>query len=234
MSHSERKASVTEWRNALPGVVLQFFWRYFTIGTRVLAMALFASVFTWYIFIFCGIHYVIVFTWILLQNTSFFLDENNKRKPCAEFLFDIVVAWIHLYCFFNVKEGHTRIRYIIFYTIVYVENLILTFSWFIKTQTDDLPYHTPALLLVVIGFWVGMFFMLLYYLRFHPNDYPLVHEEKKIRFWIPCSELLHGSDMHNTPVKDHGVKKKDRVEINDNASISTFEPREQLAYNTSV
>ncbi|CAD5117922.1 DgyrCDS6667 [Dimorphilus gyrociliatus] len=229
ISQPERKSSVTECGNAFPGIILQFGWRYFTIGTRVLAMALFASAFTWYIFVFCGVHYVIVLTWILYQNTSFFQDEKGERRRCAEFFFDVVVAWIHLYCFFNVTEGHTRLRYAMFYTLVYIENLILTFFWFISSQTNDLPYHLPALLVVVLGFWIGITFMLLYYLRFHPNDYPLVHEGKKIRCWIPCSELIH-NEMHDVPIQDHGVKKKDRVSISDDTSVTTFERRERIDY----
>lgn len=150
---------------SLSAAVLQFFWRLFTIASRVLAMAAFASLFPHFLFAIIGAHWVLMFIWIWMQQTTFC----GEKDGWDERIFDMVAAWIHIFCFFNVTEGRTRSRYLMYYAIVYVENAMMILVWFFTVTEGAIWYKEYCAYLVLGGFWVGIMFMLIYYWFFHPN-----------------------------------------------------------------
>ena len=52
------------------GSILQFLWHFSSITARVIALSLFASVFPKYIGPACCVHWVIMSTWVVIQNTQ--------------------------------------------------------------------------------------------------------------------------------------------------------------------
>lgn len=162
-------------------MVSMFFWRFFTVGARVVCFSLFASTFSYWIFVVVGSHWSVMFVWILLQNTNF--CENSAE----EFCFNVVAATVNIFCFFNLLEGHTRLRYTIFYTLVYLENLAMIVTWYSFHSTEETWYIIPAMVAVLGLFFVGIFFQLIYYVFLHPNNR---FSSKRIRICIPCSELI--------------------------------------------
>uniref|UniRef100_A0A3Q3JI57 XK-related protein n=1 Tax=Monopterus albus TaxID=43700 RepID=A0A3Q3JI57_MONAL len=102
------------------GALLHLFWRLFTISSRVLSLALFASLFHIYFGIFVVLHWCAMAFWVVHGGTDFCMSK------WEEVLFNMVVGIVYIFCWFNVKEGRTRYRMVAYYTVVLAENTILT------------------------------------------------------------------------------------------------------------
>ncbi|PIK42027.1 putative XK-related protein 6 [Apostichopus japonicus] len=147
------------------GVGFRMMWRTFTISSRVISLALFASVYKWIIFPIVGGHWLLMTMWLIYQKTDF------CNTSLEEWFFDGVIGIIYIFSFFNMKEGRTVYRAIIFYSVVFLENTLLFGFWYYSD--DGIPsakwYAIPAFILVWGGFFIGLFFMVSYYCCLHPN-----------------------------------------------------------------
>eukprot|EP00057_Strongylocentrotus_purpuratus_P026360 XP_011680834.1 PREDICTED: uncharacterized protein LOC590700 [Strongylocentrotus purpuratus] len=158
-----RDKKVVSW----PGLVLQTLWRIGMISSRVMALVLFASVFKAYIFLAVGIHWIGMMVWVHLQKTDF------CTHPLEERLFNCVVAVIYIFCFFNLKEGKSRKRVLVFYSIMFVENTVLLLVWY-SYRTIGEWYNVAGFTIVFGGYGIGVVSMILYYRYLHPrNDFTL-------------------------------------------------------------
>ncbi|XP_077991539.1 XK-related protein 6-like [Glandiceps talaboti] len=144
------------------GIVFQMTWRLFTVAARVIALALFASIFLWAVFIIVIVHWLGMTLWLVVQKTEF------CGTGVEEILFDGVIGIVYIFCFFNMKEGRTRYRMATFYCIIFVENSFLIGLWYWQKE-EDYVYTIPALFFVWGGFVIGIFCMILYYLCCHPT-----------------------------------------------------------------
>ncbi|XP_038627406.1 XK-related protein 6 [Tachyglossus aculeatus] len=164
------------------GAVVHLFWRLFTISSRVLSFALFASIFQLYFGIFVVVHWCAMAFWVIHGGTDFCMSK------WEEILFNMVVGIVYIFCWFNVKEGRTRYRMFAYYTVVLSENAALTLLWYFyrNPETTD-AYATPALCGVFLSFAAGVALMALYYGVLHPTG---------PRAWpfasSCCAELLWG------------------------------------------
>ena len=156
----------------------------------MLALALFASKLTIWVFVIAGCHWMVMFIGLLLQRTSF-CDGRMKNARCQEVFFNMVMAAVYIFSFVNVKEGHTRLRYAVYYTIVYVENLGMTLFWYMFAHTDSSWYLQPAMALIIGGFFIGIVFQVIYYMFLHPNNFPPYARNYKIRWCITCDEAMN-------------------------------------------
>lgn len=111
------------------GALLHLLWRLFTISSRVLSLALFASLFHLYFGIFVVLHWCGMALWVVHGGTDFCMSR------WEEVLFNMVVGIVYIFCWFNVKEGHTRGRMVAYYSVVLAENTLLTGLWYVDRQT---------------------------------------------------------------------------------------------------
>ncbi|KAM7240821.1 hypothetical protein CapIbe_007393 [Capra ibex] len=164
------------------GALVHLFWRLFTISSRVISFALFASIFQLYFGIFVVVHWCAMAFWIIHGGTDFCMSK------WEEILFNMVVGIVYIFCWFNVKEGRTRYRMFAYYTIVLTENAALTFLWYFyrNPETTD-SFAVPALCCVFVSFVAGIALMLLYYGVLHPMG-----PRAKIFASSCCAELLWG------------------------------------------
>ncbi|XP_036607587.1 XK-related protein 6 [Trichosurus vulpecula] len=164
------------------GALIQLFWRLFTISSRVISFALFASIFQLYFGIFVVVHWCAMAFWIIHGGTDFCMSK------WEEILFNMVVGIVYIFCWFNVKEGRTRYRMFAYYTVVLTENAALTFLWYFyrNPETTD-SYAVPALCCVFLSFVAGIAMMLLYYGVLHPMG-----PRAKVFASSCCAELLWG------------------------------------------
>lgn len=144
------------------GIAIQFIWRFFSIASRVLSLALFASEFRFYISIVCGVHWLLMFFWIISMRTSFC---DNK---CEELGYNAVLAVMFIFCYFNPVDSPTRKRYAIYYTFMLCENIILMTLWYIWCD-EDKWYRDVAMFGYFVSFFTGLAFMAVYYLKLHPS-----------------------------------------------------------------
>ncbi|XP_061129187.1 XK-related protein 7-like isoform X4 [Syngnathus typhle] len=145
-------------------VIAQILWHLFTIGARTVAFALFASVFQLYFGIFIVSHWCIMTFWIIQGETDFCMSK------WEEIIYNMVVGIIYIFCWFNVKEGPSRLRMTVYYTVTLVENVALTAAWYTYRgpHTSD-SYALVVVCLVACSFALGTFFMLVYYCWLHPD-----------------------------------------------------------------
>ncbi|KAG9355213.1 hypothetical protein JZ751_000051 [Albula glossodonta] len=145
-------------------VVLQFCWHFFTIAARVITFALFASVFQLYFGIFIVLHWCVMTFWIVHCETEFCVTK------WEEIVFDMVVGIVYIFSWFNVKEGRTRCRLLVYYSIVLLENAALSALWYLyRSPVATEAFAVPALCVIFSSFLTGVLFMLMYYAFFHPN-----------------------------------------------------------------
>ncbi len=165
------------------GMALQFLWRFFTVAARVIALALFAARFKAWVFLIIASHWMTMFIWIRFMQTKF-CDTRVE-----ELGFNLVAAAIYVFCFLNLIEGHTRLRYFIYYCLTFVEDAGLISTWYLFSQTKYRWYQNPAICAVFIGYVLGITFQVIYYLKAHPNNFA-EDKSKAIRTWIPFKELI--------------------------------------------
>ncbi|XP_044867026.1 XK-related protein 6 [Mauremys mutica] len=164
------------------GALIHLFWRLFTISSRVISFALFASIFQLYFGIFVVVHWCAMAFWIIHGGTDFCMSK------WEEILFNMVVGIVYIFCWFNVKEGRTRYRMFAYYTVVLTENAALTLLWyFYRDPTTTDSYAVPALCCVFLSFAAGIALMLFYYGVLHPMG-----PRAKIFASSCCAELLWG------------------------------------------
>ncbi|XP_041929029.1 XK-related protein 6 [Alosa sapidissima] len=167
------------------GALVHIFWRLFTISSRVLSFALFASIFHIYFGIFVVVHWCAMAFWVVHGGTDFCMSK------WEEVLFNMVVGIVYIFCWFNVKEGRTRYRMVSYYFLVLAENTVLTCLWYAyrdPATTDS--YAVPVLCGVYMSFASGVFFMGLYYGALHPMG-PRV----RLQDGSCCAELLWGMPL---------------------------------------
>ncbi|XP_053704809.1 XK-related protein 7 [Synchiropus splendidus] len=145
-------------------VIAQMLWHFFTIGARTVAFALFASVFQLYFGIFIVSHWCIMTFWIIQGETDFCMSK------WEEIIYNMVVGIIYIFCWFNVKEGPSRFRMTVYYSVTLAENVALTAAWYTYRgpQTPD-SSALVVVCLVACSFALGTFFMLVYYCWLHPD-----------------------------------------------------------------
>ena len=95
-------------------------------------------------------------TWVIFQETDF------CPNPWEERLYNAVVGVIYCFCFFNLKEGRSRYRASLFYSVIIFENLAFlgTFYWMkqdVYDPQDQLSYFlvTSAFTIVLGSMTLG-------------------------------------------------------------------------------
>lgn len=178
-----------------PGIVFMFFWRAFTIAARVLAFAMFASKFHYFVFIVGAAHWAAMLVWVFLQESKYcmLVDREGKENhnKFLELCFRFLTAFVQIFCFFNLIEGHTRLRCLLYYTIVFAENLAMILAFYLSASVTGTPqkYDTPAILFVTLGFFAGIFLQVFYYKCCHPNQFSYMHEDHRIKWWVSWGRL---------------------------------------------
>ena len=162
--HQVLRMSLPEKKNLTwKGMTVQFFWRFFMIGSRVLALALFSSRYKWQIAIVCLVHWLMSFAWILSMNTCF------CKNRCEEIGYNALLAVMFIFCYFNPIDSPTRWRYTIYYVTIFIENSILLLLFYIHPDASQLWFRLPAIIGHYSAFFLGLICMILYYSLFHPS-----------------------------------------------------------------
>ncbi|KAJ7304194.1 hypothetical protein JRQ81_011726 [Phrynocephalus forsythii] len=144
--------------------VLYFLWNFLLVCPRILSLAFFTALFPKFIlFHFLGV-WSVMFLWVSWQNTNFMEHE------AFEWTYRAVVAVILYFCWFNVSEGKTRHRSIIYHTFILLDSLILAVSWI----WDHVPLSTDSHLMhLLVGSlsscFLGILLRVIYYSYFHPT-----------------------------------------------------------------
>jgi len=162
-NRSLRYAQVDKENIHLLGTAVLFLAHLFGISARVIALSVFASVYTWMVWAVCLGHWGLMAIWLWLQKTA---ACSNRTE---EFFFCLILAVIHVFTFFNVKPDRTRFRYAFYYTVCFIENTSLVVLWWLKVVDDPPWFHYPALIGQISSFTLSVLLLVVYYKCLHPN-----------------------------------------------------------------
>ncbi|XP_054462173.1 XK-related protein 8.3 [Anoplopoma fimbria] len=144
--------------------LIYFLCNLLLIAPRVAALALFASVLSEYM----AAHFLMLWSvfalWAWRQGTDF------MDSVAGEWLYRATVGLIWYFSWFNVAEGQTRSRSIIYHSFITTDGVILLTTWWCyrdPVQTE--PYALALLIALPHIYLLGLLFKALYYCCFHPK-----------------------------------------------------------------
>ena len=212
-----------------PGMFFMFVWRFLTISSRILALAAFASKFHYFVAIVIGLHFVVMLVWVWMQGTQYCMLRDKEGKEthslCLEYIFRALAAFVQIFDFFNLLEGRTRLRCLVFYIVVFVENMAMVMIFYITASVYGTPvwYDSPVVLYVTVGFLSGVLVEVFYYKCCHPNNYNMMYEDRKVPWCVKCNEV----SMCRAIVWDLG----ELDNLDDNGGIDAEEEEEKEKLN---
>ncbi|XP_061168174.1 uncharacterized protein LOC133177096 [Saccostrea echinata] len=148
-----------------PGTVFRLLWRLGEITSRVISLGIFASIYFSWIFLVICLHWITMMCCVcssVLGNVNV-VGMNKGHK----FIMSGLVSYIYIFCHVNMSVEKTKFHYITFYTIMFLENSLLTVIWFFTTQ--DTNNFKMQIVVVINGFAciISIISMLVYYRFFH-------------------------------------------------------------------
>ncbi|MED6264818.1 hypothetical protein CHARACLAT_019009 [Characodon lateralis] len=151
--------------------IIFFFWNLLLLSSRVVALALFASVEPCFIFthFFCSWLLLFFFAW---RSKTTFMDSAG-----GEWLYRATVGLIWYFNWFNMVDGKTRKRTIVYHTYILVDISVLCGVWYWKMSSDFPHIEMPCLQAAIVGgavvsvYMVGLVCKIIYYRFFHPKLY---------------------------------------------------------------
>ncbi|XP_069832060.1 XK-related protein 5 [Dendropsophus ebraccatus] len=156
------------WASAL----CQLLWRMGMIGTRVMALIVFARVYHFWVFAVGGAHWLVMSFWLVAQQTDVI------STPCYWRLFNILLGAVYVFCFINVRDGPSRYRVAIFYVIMLLENCILLLLA-TKFLQGAVWSNVKLSVAVMSGFLIGCAALVIYYTLLHPKSTEISQSFKK-------------------------------------------------------
>ncbi|KAK7089436.1 XK-related protein 6-like [Littorina saxatilis] len=139
-----------------------FLWRLAETGGRVLCIALFASVFQFWLLAVLIPHGLIMACWQFLQ------ERDGSVISLLEYL---VYAYVFQFCFINnYSGGYSRIQYLVFYVLFYAESFAMLGLWYWFTPYDGEWFHLWGLVAGLASLPLHVLLQLFYYKCCHPNS----------------------------------------------------------------
>ncbi|XP_029893733.1 XK-related protein 5 isoform X2 [Aquila chrysaetos chrysaetos] len=138
-------------------------WRTGMLGTRVLALVLFARLYSFWVFAVAGIHWLLMAFWLVAQQTDI------VAQPCRWRLFNCLVGAVYIFCYVNVRPGPSKNRMAAFYAIMLMENtlLLLLATRFPQAELRNSLCMTAA---IMSGSVIGAAALVVYYSLLHPKS----------------------------------------------------------------
>ncbi|KAM6085500.1 XK-related protein 5 isoform 2-T2 [Theristicus caerulescens] len=138
-------------------------WRTGMLGTRVLALVLFARLYSFWVFAVAGVHWLLMSFWLVAQQTDI------VAQPCRWRLFNCLVGAVYIFCYVNVRPGPSKHRVAVFYAIMLMENtlLLLLATRFLQAELRNSLCVTGA---VMSGSVIGATALVVYYSLLHPKS----------------------------------------------------------------
>ncbi|XP_063080260.1 XK-related protein 5b [Engraulis encrasicolus] len=167
-------------------VLCQLIWRMSMLGARIVSLVFFARVFTWWLCGVIGFHWLVASFWMVSQQTDI------CRSPGLWRLFNGAMGAVHIFFFLNVKDGPSRIRMAVFYTVMLLENFAL-----LMTASDIMAEPSWGTLCiptaVLCSFLIGLLSVTVYYRFLHPKSTEILQSLHQSRTSQAIQE--HGSSL---------------------------------------
>ncbi|KAG7301400.1 hypothetical protein JYU34_014345 [Plutella xylostella] len=144
-------------------VCLKVVWHFGMLIARISGIVLFTIIFGVWTLVPLGLHWAAMTFWIVTQKTTFCPNR------LEETFYNVVMGFVYCFCYINLREGHTRYRLLMFYTLMVTQNFGSLFLYVLIADKDQQKsfWSILATIFIVIGTIIGMCGMILYYRWFH-------------------------------------------------------------------
>lgn len=152
--------------NSICGAVGYFLWRVFEIGPRITAIVMLLSVDSHGLYIIFGslVHWFIMLTMAFLRHVKVY-DE-----PIQNIMFIVFISFVQIISYMNLSHGKSRRFAIIYYTLFYVENVLMVLLFVLWTDIDKSSWIFIVTVCVASsGTLFCTLFMVMYYKLCHPK-----------------------------------------------------------------
>lgn len=202
------------------GLLLIYLWYLFTSISRALSFTIFLTKFVLAFAMLCLFHWVIMSFWAVSILTPTVPCNNAKSclKNIKKYLKGLLFGLMYILCFLRLKveddceEPHipTRYLYAFFYSVIFLENTVLTILWFVYSAHTW--YSIPLIIFVFTSFILGIFFMYLYYRYFHKNI--ISHSNRwKCILQFPKVALEESCIRSGNPIKPKSWVRSSQVRV---------------------
>lgn len=142
------------------GVIFQFLWRLGTVISRVASLTVYASLYSYWIFLVIVLHWFSMFLWLISPKNVFHGERISRwRKAMLAGL----IAFVYIFAYVNLQEVRHRQKMITFYVVMFLENWLLVSLWLVGVWPNRPENWYMVPVLVLGSFLFGMSFMWLYY-----------------------------------------------------------------------
>eukprot|EP00105_Crassostrea_gigas_P034167 XP_019918315.1 PREDICTED: XK-related protein 6-like [Crassostrea gigas] len=153
-----------------------FLWRAFEIGSRVMALVMMILINP---IIFA---LIVVFHWFAVITWSF----ATKAKPYKQFhenaIFIVFVGFVQVFSFMNIKAGKSRYHALLYYTLFYIENIVILILWIIVKKESYCPWiYYGSIGIVSSGIVFSVVFIACFYKLCHPKT-GILKENRLVEF----------------------------------------------------
>ena len=163
-----------------PGTVFRIIWRLCELTSRILVLALFAGLHSFWILLVLGLHWLTMFTWSLTEHIVF----TSTGITLKAFKNALISSYIYVFCYVNMNQRKSRLRFILFYLIMLVENTILMVLWFLFDGRISL--HVPMAIVIGSAHLLALISAVLYYNCFHVKSAQVVQRGAEVMYMQPC------------------------------------------------
>uniref|UniRef100_A0A8V5FG24 XK-related protein n=1 Tax=Melopsittacus undulatus TaxID=13146 RepID=A0A8V5FG24_MELUD len=138
-------------------------WRTGMLGTRILALVLFARLYSFWVFAVAGVHWLLVSFWLVAQQTDIVAQPYHWR------LCNCLVGAVYIFCYTDVWPGPSKHRMSVFYAIMLMENtlLLLLVTQFLQADLRNSLCVTGT---VISWSVIGAAALVVYYSLLHPRS----------------------------------------------------------------
>ncbi|ESO87602.1 hypothetical protein LOTGIDRAFT_127530, partial [Lottia gigantea] len=145
-----------------PGSVFRLVWRISELGSRIISLALFASLYKYWIFLVISFHWI---TMCLCVCTS--VISSVSGTGFYRIIKGMVAAYVYIFCFVNINRDNAAFRYTLFYIIMFFENATLCAVWMFMVPDVQTGYKYLLIFITASSFFVSVVAMCIYYKFFH-------------------------------------------------------------------
>lgn len=171
------------------------------IVSRILALAFFAVAFHAFVFIPFGIHWALWSISVFFISTYSDLTVKPHKRLYKELPVGVVIGFILLFFYYNVKKGRTWCVVIPYQTLTFIETMILSIAFYVEKPNEW--YSIMILCLSILLFLIGSILMLMYYMMLHP---------KTKKYWTDYIQNLHTRRLNTTSTTHINTERHDSNE----------------------
>lgn len=135
------------------------------MSSRATCLVYYASAYGPWLLLVVVLHWAVVFLWLVCPGVSPPPSSPaTKGGALRATWLAAALAFLHLIAYANLDDNSSRLKAVMFYIVMGIENVVLLVSWYLTVKPNYIPLIPLG---AVLSYILGLFFMVLYYRFFH-------------------------------------------------------------------